>query len=164
MALSTFMLVHPSPPAGVVHLAKLYPLKHNSPSSIPPRPWQPPLHFLSPSIWLLWGPDIRGTAQHLSSCGWLTSLRASLVAQLEKSLPAMRETWDSISGFGGSPGRGHGNPLCYSGLENSMTRVIHGVAESRTQLSDFHFHLLLHLPWCPQGSSVVQYEYNFLPL
>ena len=30
-------------------------------------------------------------------------------------------------------------PLQYSGLENSMDRVVHGVANSQTRLSDFHF-------------------------
>ena len=48
----------------------------------------------------------------------------------------------SISGLGGSPGEGHGNPLQCSGLENSMDRIVHGVAKSRIQLSNFHF--LLH--------------------
>ena len=28
----------------------------------------------------------------------------------------------------------------YSGLENSMVSVVHGVAKSQTRLSDFHFH------------------------
>ena len=32
-------------------------------------------------------------------------------------------------------------PLQYSGLENSIDCIIHGVTKSRTQLSDFHFHL-----------------------
>ena len=30
-------------------------------------------------------------------------------------------------------------PLRYSGLENSMNCIVHGVAKSQTQLSDFHF-------------------------
>ena len=39
-----------------------------------------------------------------------------------------------------SPGRGHGNPLQYSCLENATDRgawraAVHGVAKSRTQLS-----------------------------
>ena len=46
----------------------------------------------------------------------------------------------SIPGLGRSPGGGHGNPLQYSGLENSMACIVHGVAKSRTQLSNFHFH------------------------
>ena len=32
----------------------------------------------------------------------------------------------------GTPGEGNGYPLQYSGLENSMDYVVHGVAESDT--------------------------------
>ena len=46
----------------------------------------------------------------------------------------------SIPGLGRSPGEGKGSPLQYSGLENSMDCVVHGVAKSRTRLSDFCFH------------------------
>ena len=46
----------------------------------------------------------------------------------------------SISGLGRSPGEGRGYPLQYSGLENSMGRIVHGVKNSWTPLSDFHFH------------------------
>ena len=53
---------------------------------------------------------------------------ASLVAQ-----PAMQET------LGRSPEEGKGYPFHYSGLENSMDCIVHGVANSRTQLRDFHF-------------------------
>ena len=47
-----------------------------------------------------------------------------------------------IPGLGRSPGEGNGNPLQYSCLENPMDRgawwaTVHGVAKSRTQLSDF---------------------------
>ena len=45
----------------------------------------------------------------------------------------------SIPGLGRSPGEGKGYPLQYSGLENSMDCIVHGVAQSRTRLSDFHF-------------------------
>ena len=45
----------------------------------------------------------------------------------------------SIPGLGRSPGEGKGYPLQYSGLENFMDCIIHGVAKSWTQLSDFHF-------------------------
>ena len=50
----------------------------------------------------------------------------------------------SISGSGRFPGEGNGYPLQYSGLENSMDCIAHGVAKSRTQLSDFHS--FSHLP------------------
>ena len=41
-----------------------------------------------------------------------------------------------IPGLGRSPGEGKGYPLQYS--ENSMDYVVHGVAKSHKQLSDFH--------------------------
>ena len=63
---------------------------------------------------------------------------ASLVAQLVKNPPAMPETWGSIPGLGRSPGEGKGYPLQHSGLENSIDCIVHGVAKSWTQLSDFH--------------------------
>ena len=44
-----------------------------------------------------------------------------------------------IPGLGRSPGEGKGSPLQYSCLENYMDCIVHGVAKSRTQLSNFHF-------------------------
>ena len=44
-----------------------------------------------------------------------------------------------IPGLGRYPGEGKGYPLQYSGLENSMDCIVHGVAKSWTRLSDFHF-------------------------
>ena len=43
----------------------------------------------------------------------------------------------SIPGLGRSPGEGNSYPLQYSGLENSMDCIVHGVAKSQTWLSDF---------------------------
>ena len=48
----------------------------------------------------------------------------------------------SISGLGRSPGERKGYPLQYSGLENSMDCIAHGVAKSQARLRNFHF--LLH--------------------
>ena len=50
-----------------------------------------------------------------------------------------------IPGLGRSPGEGKGYRLQYSGLENSMDCIVHGVAKSRTRLSNFHFSLSLHM-------------------
>ena len=47
----------------------------------------------------------------------------------------------SIPGLGRSPGEGTGYPVQYSGLEDSMDCIAHGVPKSWTQLSDFHFHM-----------------------
>ena len=46
----------------------------------------------------------------------------------------------SIPRLGRSPGEGKDYPFQYSGLENSMDCVVHGVAKSWIQLSEFHFH------------------------
>ena len=53
----------------------------------------------------------------------------------------MQETGDlgSILGLGRSPGERNVYPLQYSGLENYMVCMAHGVTNSQTQLSDFHF-------------------------
>ena len=45
----------------------------------------------------------------------------------------------SIPGLGRSPGEGKSYPLQYSGLENSVDCIVHGVTKRQTQLSDFHF-------------------------
>ena len=50
--------------------------------------------------------------------------------------------WGSIPGLGRSPGEGTSYSLQYSGLENSMDYIVHGVTKSWTRLSDFHFHFL----------------------
>ena len=48
-----------------------------------------------------------------------------------------------IPGLGRSPEERKDYPLQYSGLENSMYYMVHGVAKSQTQLSGFYF----HVPW-----------------
>ena len=47
-----------------------------------------------------------------------------------------------ISGLGTSPGKGKGYPLQYSGLENFMDCIVHGVSESVTAVTSTFFHLL----------------------
>ena len=42
-------------------------------------------------------------------------------------------------GLGRFSGEGKGYSLQYSGLENSMDCIVHGVAKSQTRLSKFHF-------------------------
>ena len=58
------------------------------------------------------------------------------MAQLIKDLLAMRETWvQSLSWEDPGDllsGEGKGYPLQYSGLENSMDCIVHGVPNSRT--------------------------------
>ena len=45
----------------------------------------------------------------------------------------------SVPGLGRFPGEGNGYLLQYSGLEKSVDCIVHGIAKSRTWLSDFHF-------------------------
>ena len=52
------------------------------------------------------------------------------MAQLIKNLPAKRGDVGSILGLGRSPGEGNGYSLQYSGLENSMNCIVHGVTKS----------------------------------
>ena len=62
-------------------------------------------------------------------------------AQMVKKSTCSTGDLGSVPGLGRSPGRGHGNPLQYSCLENPMDRgawwaTVHGVTKSQTQLSD----------------------------
>ena len=61
----------------------------------------------------------------------------------------------SIPGLGRPPGEGNGNPLQYSCLENPMDggawgATVHGVAKSRTRLSNFTHSLILQT-WLTQN-------------
>ena len=70
----------------------------------------------------------------------------SLVAQLVKNPPAMWETWVWSPGWKGPLEKGkatHSSILAW----RIPWSVVHGVANSWTQLSDFHFHM-------PESSSV----------
>ena len=58
-------------------------------------------------------------------------------------------------GLGRSPGEGKGYPFQYSGLENSMDCIVHGVVKSRTELSDFHLQYTFFM-WS-FGSTLVFY-------
>ena len=67
----------------------------------------------------------------------------------------------SIPGLGSSPGEGIGYPLQYSGLENAMKCVVHGVTKSQTQLREFQFHFDLQPNAIPiDTSSKMLYKSN----
>ena len=44
-----------------------------------------------------------------------------------------------VLGLGRSPGEGKGYPVQYSGPENSMDHIVHGIAKSWTWVRNFHF-------------------------
>ena len=64
----------------------------------------------------------------------------------------------SIPGLERFPGKGNNYPLQYSGLENSMDCRVHGVAKSRTQLSEFHS----LSSWYREGETPLPREIFFL--
>ena len=45
-----------------------------------------------------------------------------------------------IPGLGRSSEEGKGYLFQYSGLENSMDCIVHGITKSQTRLNNFHFH------------------------
>ena len=51
----------------------------------------------------------------------------------------------SVPGPERSPGEWNGYPLQYSSLDNSTVCIVYGVAKSRTRLSEFHFHIYIHI-------------------
>ena len=69
-----------------------------------------------------------------------------------------------IPGSGRSPGGGHGNPLEYLGLENSMEKggwqaTVHSVAQSQTQLNclSTHMHTCSEVRF-EQGNQPVRFD------
>ena len=126
--------------------------------------WPPPSSLPIPSLWVIpnestlhirwpkyWSFRISPSNEYSGSCRNITFWDINIIMinfrmPLNLDLPAMQETWvRSVLGLGRYPGEGKGYPLQYSGLENSVDCIVivHGVAKSRTWLSDFHFHLNL---------------------
>ena len=78
-------------------------------------------------------------SERISSCIIPSFHRIFFCASFSKESAGNAGDLGSILGLGRSPGERKGYPLQYSGLENSMDCIVHGVAKSQTQLSDFHF-------------------------
>ena len=111
-----------------------------------------------PNLLWVWGgfPDSsvgKGSACNAGYPGWIPGLGrcagerigyplqyswASLVALRVKNPSAMRETWVWSLGWKDPLEKGTAIPLQYSGLENSMDCLVHGVAKRWTRLSDTH--------------------------
>ena len=106
------------------------------------------LSFL-PFIYLLLGTFIRKIFMYTQTQGPTnprlhhTLLRTNISLYLfygsaGKQSACNAEDLGSIPGLGRSPGEGKSYPLQYSGLENSMDYMVHGVAKSWMWLNDFH--------------------------
>ena len=96
----------------------------------------------------LWWAERRG------KCWQMMLFWASQVAWVVKNSPSSARGSGLIPGSGRSPGEGNNNPLHYSCLENSMNRgawwvVVHGVAKSRTRLSEWYDYTDAILAVCP---------------
>ena len=70
---------------------------------------------------------------------WFQKIKGFPVVKTVKRLLAMRETWVRSLGREDSPGKGNGNPLQYSCLENPKDRgawwaAVYRVAQSQTRL------------------------------
>ena len=79
----------------------------------------------------------------------LQSSWASLVAQLVKNPPAVWETW--VLSLHWKDLLEKGMAIHYSGLENSMDSIVHGVSKSWTRLSNFHLSLFFTFPGSSTG-------------
>ena len=65
---------------------------------------------------------------------------ASLVTQLIKNPPAVWEAWVRSLGWEDPPEKG--KAATHSRILAWIIPIVHGVAKSRTRLSDFHFHMM----------------------
>ena len=75
---------------------------------------------------------------HNDRKSWHWQIKASLVAQLVKNLPAVWETWVRYLGWEDPLEKGkatHSSILAWR-----IPWTVHEVVKSRTRLSDFHFH------------------------
>ena len=106
-------------------------------------------HFLLQGLFLTQGSNLNPQLlcplhyRQIFYCDPLQYTWASLVTQLVKNLPSIKETLGLIPRLGRSPGEGKGHSLQYLDLENSMDSIVYGITKSWTQLSDFHFSSLL---------------------
>ena len=72
---------------------------------------------------------------------WWLRERVVKNGKLVKNSPAMWETWVWSLSWEDLLEKGTATQLQYSGLENSIDCLVHGVIKSWTQLNDFHFTL-----------------------
>ena len=109
--------------------------------------------------------------QHTFTIFRISKIYRSFAGAAIKNLPANAgDVRDAglIPGSGRSPGEGHDNPLQYSCLESPMDRgtwraTVLGVAKSRTQLSDQHFHFFFHFSQSRRGCfSSLQHTGNII--
>ena len=84
------------------------------------------------------------------------------MAQLVKESACNEGDLRLIPGLGRSPGEGKGYPVQCPGLENPMECIVHGVAKSQTELSEFHFtyQCLTYVICCLFTLSLSEFPHN----
>ena len=85
---------------------------------------------------------VQGGKQPVQGCTWTRGFGTFPGGSYSKASACNAGDPGSIPGSGRSPGEGNGNPLQHSCLENPMdggawSATVHGVAKSRTRLSNF---------------------------
>ena len=91
--------------------------------------------------------EAQASGHLLKACGWRMEERgfkSMSYGSAGKESACNAGDLGSIPGSGRSPGEEIGYPLQYSGLENSMDCLVHGVAKSWTFLSHFQFHFWVY--------------------
>ena len=123
-----------------------YPLQYSWASLVPQLLKNPP------AMWETWVGKIPWRRKRLPTPVFLGFPCASAV----KESTCNAEDLGLIPGLGRSPGERKGYPLQYSGRENSMDCIVHEVAKSQTQLSDFHFlsgNKIMNATWHSQNNT-----------
>ena len=124
-------------------LCRIQPASQGPGSTKPPPHWEPDYHPsltgapTAPAGMWLWNKSPRAGSLRLK----YPVVSASLLAQMVKNQPAMRQTWVWSLGWDDLLGEGNGNPPQGSCLENFTDRgawpaTVHGAAESWTRLRD----------------------------
>ena len=106
----------------------------------------------SPSVVILESPKIKSATVSIVSSSICHEMLGFPGGSNGKASACNAKDLDSIPRLGRSPGEGNGNPLQYFCLENSKDggawwATVHGVAKSRTWLSDFTSLWWNQMPW-----------------
>ena len=98
-----------------------------------------PFFKFSPTVVTVFDNSLSNRCKLIYHCGFdlhfldnWASLVVQLVSRTEGGSPFSAGDLGLISGLGRFPGEGNDYPLQYSGLENSMNCIVHGVPESQT--------------------------------
>ena len=109
--------------------------------------WLHQLHLRSSDIrfWRLGTPDLKGVS-YCSTIAFLF-LWGNKCSVLPDHFTILKRSQKSETLYAHQIlTKGNGYPLQYSGLENSMDCIVHGVAKSWIGLSDFHFQTVRNSP------------------